>query len=288
MGLKQVIQDFARAAGIYERLKESRLYDWYWTFFDPGLLRDRTAEVDFYSKLLAGSAGERLIFDIGANRGTKTSIFLKMGARVVTVEPDPVSLARLRRRFVRGRLRRLPITIVPKALCDVEGVETMWIDAPGSAKNTLSSKWVTTLRGSTERFGEKLEFGAQIQVETSTLDQLIRTYGVPQFIKIDVEGIEPRVLAGLYKPVPCVSFEVNLPEFRPEGSRCVLMLGALDPDGKFNFSTDCRLGLALTHWISPAEFLEVLASCSDSSIEVFWKSECTEGRSKSMSQAIHG
>ena len=41
----------------------------------------------------------------------------------------------------------------------------------------------------------------------TTLDRLIAQHGVPSFIKIDVEGFEDQVLAGLTHPVPALSFE---------------------------------------------------------------------------------
>src|SRR4051794_16322556 len=41
-----------------------------------------------------------LVFDIGANRGGKCAAFLRLGARVVAVEPNPGCVTALRRRFV--------------------------------------------------------------------------------------------------------------------------------------------------------------------------------------------
>ena len=41
----------------------------------------------------------------------------------------------------------------------------------------------------------------------TTLDRLIELHGEPAFIKIDVEGLEAEVLAGLSRPVPALSFE---------------------------------------------------------------------------------
>jgi len=88
---------------------------------------------------------------------------------------------------------------------------------------------------------------------------------------LTVEGSELSVLRGMKQPVPYLSFEVNLPEFRPVGLECVLVLEGVAGGGKFNYAADCRQGLALREWIGPQDFSRVLRDCSDASIEVFWK-----------------
>jgi hypothetical protein len=119
---------------------------------------------------------------------------------------------------------------------------------------------------------QHLDFGQQTTVETTTLDKLIAAHGLPFFIKIDVEGHEPRVLHGLHSVVPYLSFEVNLPEFAPEGQECVEMLSRLAPAGKFNYvRRDYQQELALQTWLAAPEFLPVLAACTDPNVEVFWK-----------------
>ena len=44
----------------------------------------------------------------------------------------------------------------------------------------------------------------------TTPDDLIAQYGTPAFIKIDVEGFEDHVLAGLSRPVRALSFEFQV------------------------------------------------------------------------------
>jgi hypothetical protein len=162
--------------------------------------------------------------------------------------------------------------VVGKALSDKEAVETMWIDEPGSAKNTLSKKWVETLKQDDERFKQHHEFAEQTTVETTTLDNLIAAHGLPFFIKIDVEGHEPNVLRGLHSTVRFLSFEVNLPEFAAEGQECVQILSRLAPEGVFNYvSGEYERGLALQEWRAAPAFSGVLAACTEKSIEVFWK-----------------
>jgi FkbM family methyltransferase len=264
-------QSFVKRSALYQRLKASSVYDLYWTVADRRLLADRDAEVAFYLDLLKGFKPGALIFDIGANEGAKTDIFLRMGARVIAVDPDESNATVLRQRFQGYRFRQRPVVIVPKAVSDHEAIETMWIDAPGSAKNTLSRKWVDVLRTDRDRFGTSLEFAETRQVATVTLQQLMREYGVPHFVKIDVEGAEPLVLKGMQQPVPYLSFEVNLPEFRPEGLECLDLLRRIEPEGRFNYAVDCRVGLALTEWLPAAEFSKVLEACQEPSVEVFWR-----------------
>ena len=269
---KTLVQNALNRAHLYHRVRASRMYDLYWTIFDKTIIDNRRAEIAFYRNVLKGFQPNSLVFDVGANHGWKSDTFLRLGARVVAVEPDEVNQDVLRQKFLSYRLFKKPLTVVGKALGESNATETMWVDEPGSAKNTLSKKWVDTLREDASRFGETLGFREQKTVAITTLDDLIAAHGVPFFIKIDVEGYEPCVLRGLHQRVPYVSFEVNLPEFRPEGLECIELLRKLAADGRFNYAVDCRDGLALREWVDAATFSRLFSACSEKSIEVFWKS----------------
>jgi FkbM family methyltransferase len=246
-------------------------------FANGRVLDNRANEVEFYKKTLLGFRKGNIIFDIGANEGFKTDIFLRLGARVVAVDPDDANQDILRQRFLKYRLVPKNVSIERRAVSDRITVKTMWIDAPGSAKNTLSRKWVETLRDDQKRFGQPLQFRYKREVETTTLERLMETHGIPFFIKIDVEGHEPSVLHGLNRPVPYLSFEVNLPEFRAEGLQCIAILSGIATDGEFNYAVDCERGLMFERWMPPREFAEVFEKCKEASIEVFWRTAICTG-----------
>jgi FkbM family methyltransferase len=275
---KQCVQTLLRRVGLYQRIKSSCLYNIYWSIADRRLIDDRSTEVEFYRKTLKDFRPGHVIFDVGANEGQKTDIFLRLGAKVVAVEPDERNQIILKQNFLAFRLIKRPVTIVGKAVSDRNGAETMWVDEPGSAKNTLNSKWVETLRTDSSRFGKNLKFEEEKEVKTVTLEELICDYGRPFFVKIDVEGYEAAVLRGLRRPVPYVSFEVNLPEFRPEALECIELLENVAAQGDFNYAPSCQRGLTFERWLPQKQFVDVLNNCQEPCIEVFWRAPISRAR----------
>jgi FkbM family methyltransferase len=277
---KRRLQSTLKRAGIYYRLKNSYMYDLYWKVADRRWIDTRSKELEFYRGLLNGFRKGDLIFDVGANDGSKTDIFLRLGARVVSVEPDEANQQVLRDKFLRHRLTPKRVVVVGKAISDRSTIETMWIDGPGSAVNTLSKKWAETLKAKKDEFKHGhfgLEFARQRAVETTTLEELMVTHGVPFFVKIDVEGYEASVIGGLKHAVPVLSFEINLPEFRQEGLECVKLLDSLSAVGNFNYSADLQRGMALQEWLGAQEFSSVLEHCSERAVEVFWRTPLARG-----------
>ena len=271
MSLKRRAQAFSKEIGLYERLKASRIYDLYWSYVDPHWIIDRTKEVQFYQTVLLGFRKGDIIFDVGANEGCKTDVFLRLGARVVAVEPDETNLRILSGKFLKNRIFPRPVKIENKAVSDRVGHVQMFVEAPGSALNTLNPKWADTLRHDEVRFGQHFDFATVKTVETTTLESLIAKHGVPFYIKIDVEGHEVNVLHSLKRPVHYISFEVNLPDFKEESLQCIHLLKELAPEGEFNYAVDCRVGLKLQSWMTAKNFIETFNNCNEPTAEVFWR-----------------
>jgi FkbM family methyltransferase len=272
--LKTHLQSALKRAGVYYRVKNSYAYDLYWRVVDNRLIAAREKELEFYRSLLTGFQKGDLIFDIGANVGDKADIFVRLGARVVSLDPDEACQEVLRGRFLRYRLSPKRVEIVGKAVSDKAATETMWIDGPASAVNTLSQKWAETLKANKDGFEHGhygLEFSRTKDVTTTTLEELIAAHGKPFFVKIDVEGYEASVIRGLKQPVPFLSFEINLPQFRQEGLECVRLLHGVDADGQFNCAEDVHRGMQV-EWLGAEKFSSVLEQCSEGTVEVFWRS----------------
>ena len=270
--LKDAAQSALKRLGLYQRFKVSYAYDLYWAVADRLVLTARAREVDFYHNLLEDLKRGDWIFDIGANCGEKVDIFLRLGAKVLAVEPDVSNQLTLTQRFRQWRIVKKQVVVVGKAVSDREGVQTLYVNADGSALNTLNKKWVDALARDGHRFGRTLEFNRKQQTETTTLERLIEQFGTPFFVKIDVEGCELEVLRGLERPIRYLSFEVNLPEFKSEGQQCIERLCAIEPNGTFNFAVSCQEGLLLSQWLSGRDFMAVFDRCDQSSLEIFWQS----------------
>jgi FkbM family methyltransferase len=272
-GLKELGKSVLKQLGVGERLKASFVRDCYWYVTDRHRIHNRRSEVRFYRNLLRNLPPRGLVFDIGANVGDKTDIFLRLGARVVAVEPDITNQTVIRQKFLKYRLHPKDVQVVGHAVSESVGVEMMLVDGPGSAVNTLSSKWAEVLKADRARLNnslDRLEFQHQEPVKTITLEHMIAEHGTPFFIKIDVEGNELKVLRGLVRAVPFLSFEVNLPEFAAEGIECLNVLEKLAVNGRFNYSSDCRNGLLLDEWLDSERLATLIARCHERSIEIFW------------------
>jgi len=140
-----------------------------------------------------------LVLDIGANTGEFTATMLALGAKkVITVEPVPFLTQMLEQRFLNDKR----VVIVKKAISDHEG-EIEFYFSPSHTISTASRAWV---EGS--RFTGEHEWTETIQAPCTTIDSLVKEYGLPELIKIDVEGYELTALKGLTRFLPCiVSFE---------------------------------------------------------------------------------
>ena len=142
-----------------------------------------------------------LVFDIGAHVGDRIAVFRRFGARVVAVEPQPALVKTLK--LIYGRDRA--VTIEPVAVGRQAAMLDFRLNLDNPTVSTASDAFRLAANGAPGWEGQA--WTRTIRVPATTLDTLFTRYGVPAFIKIDVEGSEAEALAGLTRPSPALSFE---------------------------------------------------------------------------------
>lgn len=210
--------------------------------FKREFLRERRRMMDFYARFVR--RGD-LCVDVGANYGSRTEVFLALGARVVAVEPAPKLARALRDRFAHRR----GVEIVEAALGPAPGRADLHVGDIDKV-STLATDWVQDCARTPHL--AHIRF-TPTPVEVTTLDALIVRVGRPAFVKIDVEGFEHEVLRGLSAPVPALSFEYT-PWRAPRAAQCVRRLGEI---GRWRFNVSRGESMTLRHerWLDETEIL---------------------------------
>ena len=137
-----------------------------------------------------------LFFDVGAHLGDKSKELIKNKINVVMIEPQPECLKELKKLYSKNPF----VTIIPMGLGRSKQKLEMSISSKQPVISTFAEHWKTG------RFSESV-WDKKITVDITTLDELIKKFGDPKFIKIDVEGFEHEVLLGLTKKSGIISFE---------------------------------------------------------------------------------
>ena len=190
-----------------------------------------------------------LVFDVGANLGQRTEVFLRLGARVLAIEPERRCYEYVQKRFQRFD----QLTALNVAVSDRPGQLRLFVNPQTPEISSLDVAWLTNgpNRKKAGVFEEQL-------VNVVTLSDLIERYGRPDYVKIDVEGFETHVLRGLTVPVRHLSFEFHTDNVGGLIECCGLLLN-LAPYA-FNYTLANSCVLALSSWVSGGALAEAIRS----------------------------
>ncbi len=193
-----------------------------------------------------------LVFDLGAHVGNRTRAFNALGCRVIAVDPHPDCV-----RILRTLFHRSPqIDIIPSAVSETVGRVELAVSKRHPTLNTIDLAWQDD-RQNDSRF-HAIQWDGTLDVPSTTLDALVNKYGLPAFVKMDVEGAEPRILNGLHCALPALSFEY-LPGAIESARACVNRLSALGRY-EFNWSPGESYKLASKQWLDHETFGSLLTT----------------------------
>ena len=230
--VKRFVKEILLGAGLYYKVNAYRF----------GHDQKNTSQKAFYSTIIGR---DDLVFDVGANVGQRAAIFSELARTVVAFEPQAECVRHLRSRF---RFKR-NVKIEPVALSEERG-EAVIYESSAHTVSSMSPKFI-------ESVGKKVfqdeTWDEKVVVHTKTLDQMIELYGLPRFIKIDVEGFELNVLNGLSRPVPMLSFEF-IPLALDEVEKCLSRLNEISADFLYDYCLGEKLDFVLREHVDYETF----------------------------------
>lgn len=131
----------------------------------------------------------RLIFDVGAHEGEDTLFYLRKGFRVVAIEASPRLAAQLCTRFA-AEISAGELVVVNAAITTHAGPVTFYDNSRYSVWGTIRPDWA-------EKFSRLGGPSHPIEVEGIPFAPLLKRFGIPYFLKIDIEGCDQLCLEAL-------------------------------------------------------------------------------------------
>lgn len=202
-----------------------------------------------------------LVFDVGAHVGRYSDIFLRLGAKVVAVEPQRDSARQLWLTFH----DQPNLQVVVAALGKTTGTGLLFL-SNHSQTHSLSRAWIEAAKPAEYRKLGNVRWGAAQEVPVQTLDGLMQEAGRPVFVKIDAEGYESEIAQGLSAPLPAMSLEFHTFHLKP-ALESIRHLRGLGPT-TWNYTLEERFEWVLDRWVTPDEMVRVLEACAAGQVHV--------------------
>ncbi len=197
----------------------------------------------FYAQLIGKN---QLCFDIGANNGEKSKLFLSLGAAVTAFEPQSSCFEKLNLL----KKKHSNFSFYPFAV-GAKNEELQLRLANHSEVATLSDAFVDYFTCD-EIFWDKKE-----NVTVKSLDYLIEKFGLPTFCKIDVEGYEYEILSNLNHKIPIIEFEFT-GGFITDTLKIITLMD--NENTSFNYILNENLKFMLNDWITAQQMKKIIAS----------------------------
>ncbi|MCE0499036.1 MAG: FkbM family methyltransferase [Methylacidiphilales bacterium] len=128
----------------------------------------------------------KLIYDVGMNNGDDTAYYLHRGFNVLAIEADPTLCSKASLRF-KNEIKEGRLTILNIGIAPVQGELDFWICDGLSVWNSFH-KHIASRDGLPHH---------SIKIKCQTFRWVLENYGIPHYLKIDIEGNEYLCIEGL-------------------------------------------------------------------------------------------
>jgi len=131
---------------------------------------------------------DNLIYDVGMHKGEDTDYYLRKGFRVIGFEADPELAEHCRQRFA-DEIRKEKLKIVEGAITEIPIEKTagnkirFFRNKKKSIWGTVDNQWAHR----NELLGSSIEI---IEVPVVDFSGCLLKYGIPHYLKIDIEGMD--------------------------------------------------------------------------------------------------
>lgn len=201
------------------KLRYHPIIDWIHLKFHPHINRQLKREEKVFKQAWKYYSDDppNLVYDIGANEGFTTQYFLNMKAkRIIAIEPDPEAGKIFQFRFAKSK----KVDLIQVALGDKTGLFPFYQISPQSGYNTFVYDWYRL---------HTLANSKILVAKMMPITDIFQQFGLPDLLKIDVEGMEWEIIKSIDQDIPFLCFEANLPLFASNTQSILKHLNALLP-----------------------------------------------------------
>ncbi len=153
-------------------------------------------------KIITCKKNNDLIYDVGLHRGEDTDFYLKKGFRVIAFEANPELVSYCKQRFA-THLEAGKLIIIEGAIVDPKDL-SIGQKKIRFYKNDSLSVWGTVCSEWAERNDHRGTSSTVVEVEVIDFVRILEEYGIPHYMKIDIEGCDIVCINALkqFKEVP--------------------------------------------------------------------------------------
>jgi FkbM family methyltransferase len=123
---------------------------------------------------------ENLVYDVGLHIGSDTDFYLRKGFDVVAIEANPALTEHCAERFAR-EMAAGQLKIVNRAVAAQSGEIEFYVNEENDLWGTANPDW----KDRNSRLGLDSRV---IRVEASSFQEILSEFGIPYYLKIDIEG----------------------------------------------------------------------------------------------------